>query len=132
MRKKVGAVDDMNAGSLKIKCLEGLSDKQCAEEVARHFTAISNEYKPVNLSALSAFLPALPPPQVQEHEVYANMLRMKSSKGTLPINIPAKLRKEVTVELVTPLTNIINTALATGQYPALWKREYVSPVPKVN
>ena len=32
---------------------------------------------------------------------------------------------------MTPLTNIINTALATGQYPAMWKREYVSPVPKV-
>ena len=43
------------------------------------------------------------------------MKKMTSSKGTLPINIPAKLRKEVMVELVTPLTNIINTALATGQ-----------------
>ena len=64
--------------------------------------------------------------------MYAKMKKMKSSKGTLPIDIPAKLRKEVTVELVPPLTNIINTALATGQYPALWKREYVSPVPKVN
>ena len=132
MCKKIGAVEDMNSGSLKIKCLERLSDKECAEEVARHFASISNEYEPVDLSALPAYLPALPPHQVQEHEVYAKMKKMKSSKGTLPIDIPAKLRKEVMVELVPPLTNIINTALATGQYPALWKREYVSPVPKVN
>ena len=31
-----------------------------------------------------------------------------------------------------PLTHIINTALATGHYPALWKREYVMPIPKVR
>ena len=60
------------------------------------------------------------------------MKQMKSTKGTLPIDIPSKLRKEVAVELVTPLTHIINTALATGQYPALWKREYVTPVPKIK
>ena len=36
------------------------------------------------------------------------------------------------MELTVPLTHIINTALATGQYPAPWKREYVSPVPKVK
>ena len=35
------------------------------------------------------------------------------------------------VELVTPLMDIINTALVTGQYPALWKCEYVTPVPMV-
>ena len=131
MCKKIGAVDEVNAGALKIKSLEGLNDKECAEAVAQHFAAISNEYEPVDLTALPAYLPALPPPQVEEFEVYQKMLKMKKSKGTLPIDIPAKLRKEVTVELVTPLTDIINTALATGQYPALWKREYVTPVPKV-
>ena len=31
-----------------------------------------------------------------------------------------------------PLTHIINTALATGHYPSLWKREYVTPIPKVK
>ena len=63
MCKKVGAADDMNSGSLKIKCLEGLSDKECAEEVVGHFASISNEYKPVNLCALPAYLPTLPPPR---------------------------------------------------------------------
>ena len=72
MCKKIGAVDDMNAGTLKIKSLEGLSDKECAEAVAQHFAAISNEYKPVDLCALPAYLPALPAPQVQEFEVYQN------------------------------------------------------------
>ena len=93
MCKKIGAVYKVNAGALKIKSLEGLNDKECTEAVAQHFAAISNEYEPVNLTALSAYLPALPPPQVEEFEVYQKMLRMKKSKGTLPIDIPAKLRK---------------------------------------
>ena len=60
MCKKVGAVDELNSGSLGIKSLTGLCDKQCAEEVAKHFAAVSNEYEPVNLSKLPAYLPSLP------------------------------------------------------------------------
>ena len=48
------------------------------------------------------------------------------------MDIPARLRKEVSVELCKPLTNIINSCLAEGVYPALWKREWVSPIPKVK
>ena len=61
MCKKIGAVDELNDGALKIKCLDGLNDGECAEAVARHFAAISNEYEPVDLTVLPAFLPALPP-----------------------------------------------------------------------
>ena len=132
MCKKIGAIDPLCQDELRVKCLEGKNDKECAEAVASHFAAVSNEYEPVDLSALPAFLPALPPPQVEEYMVYEKMKIMKNTKGTLPLDIPSKLRKEVTVELVTPLTHIINTALATGQYPALWKKEYVTPVPKVK
>ena len=132
MCKKIGAVDDINDGALKIQCLDGLSDRESAEAVAQHFAAISNEYKPVDLTVLPAFLPALPPMQFEEYEVYEKLKLLKTTKTTLPIDIPGKLRKEVAVELTAPLTHIINTAMATGHYPALWKREYVSPVPKIK
>ena len=42
---------------------------------------------------LPAFLPALPPEQFEEHEVYEKLRRLKCTKGTLPIDIPGKLRK---------------------------------------
>ena len=132
MCKKIGAVDDISDGALKIQCLDGLSDRESAEAVAQHFAAISNEYEPVDLTVLPAFLPALPPVQFEEYEVYKKLKQLKCTKGTLPIDIPGKLRKEVSVELTAPLTHIINTAMATGHYPALWKREYVSPVPKIK
>ena len=59
----------MNDCALKIKCLDGLTDGACAEAVAQHFATISNEYEPVNLAALPAFLPSLPPFQVEEYKV---------------------------------------------------------------
>jgi hypothetical protein len=85
----------------------------------------------VDLSKLPAYLPSLPPPQVEEYMVHAKLLKVKSTKSTLPIDLRNKLRKEVSVELVKPLTNIINACLTQGRWPVLWKREWVCPVPKV-
>ena len=93
---------------------------------------MSNLYEPVNLEKLPAFLPSLPSPQVDEYDVYLKLKKLNNTKGTLPIDLPNKLRNEIMVELAAPLTNIINTCLTSGSYPALWKREWVTPVPKIN
>ena len=130
MCKRVGAVDQMNAGELFVKCLAGLSDKESAEAVGQHFAAISAEHSPVDPDQLPAFLPALPPPQVTEWEVHAKLAKLKNTRTTLDIDIENKLRKEVSVELVTPLTDIINKALTQQRWPAIWKIEQVSPTPK--
>jgi hypothetical protein len=110
MCRRIGTGDEMNA-ELRIKCQEGLSNKECAEEIAQFLSAVSHEYEPIDLTKLK---------------------RLNNTKSTLPIDIPARLRKEVAVELARPLTDIINSCLAEGVYPALWKREWVSPIPKVK
>ena len=116
---------------LHIECLSGLSDQQCADAVGQGFAAVSNQYEPLDRTKLPAYLPSLPPPQVEEYQVYHKLMKVKSTKSTLPIDLPNKLRKEVTVELVKPLTNIINACLKQGRWPALWKREWICPVPKI-
>ena len=88
MCKKIGAVSDQNQGDLKIKTLEGLSDKECANAVAQHFASVSNLYEPVNLEKLPAFLPSLPSPQVDEYDVYLKLKKLNNTKGTLPIDLP--------------------------------------------
>ena len=85
----------------------------------------------MDTSKLPAYLPFLPPPQVEVHQVYAKLLKAKSTKSPLPIDLPNKLRKEVAVELAKPLASIINACLTQGKWPSLWKREWVCPVPKV-
>ena len=128
--KQIGGLNPTGNGELEIECLNGKTNEECAEEVAKSFASVSNEYQPVDLSRLPAFLPCLPPPQVTQLQVYNKLLKLKNTRSTLPIDLPNRLRKEVSVELSEPLTYIINTSLREQRFPALWKIETVSPVPK--
>ena len=77
-------------------------------------------------------MPAQKAPQVQEYEVYCKLRKLNNTKSTYDIDIPNKLRNEFAVELTTPLTDIINTSLNEQLYPTLWKKETVTPAPKVT
>ena len=131
MSRRIGTWDELS-GKRKIKLQEGLSKQECAEEIGQFLAAVSNKYEPMNLEKLPSYLPSLPPPQVEQFEVYQKLLGLNNTKSTLPSDIPAKLRKEVSVELAVPLTHVINSCLAHGVYPDQWKREWVSPIPKVK
>ena len=89
MAKKIGAVDKMSQGNVRVEALAGLSNKESAQLIAEHFAAISNQYKPVDLTQLPSYLPAKPPPQVDEYQVYLKL------KSTLPIDIPENLNKKI-------------------------------------
>ena len=132
MAKKIGAVKEPNGGEIQVESLSNLTNKECAEKIAQHFSAVSNEYQPINYSLLPCYLPAPPPPQVEEYDVYNRINRIKKRKSTLPIDIPEKLRNECAVFLAAPLTIIINSSLKESVFPALWKSEWVTPAPKIS
>ena len=132
MAKKIGAVNNSNDNELKVESLAGLGDDVCAERIAQHFASVSQEYLPIDVSALPAFLPAPKPPQVDELEVFERLKKLKKTKSTQPIDLPYKLRKEFSPELAAPLADIINSSLQQHVYPTLWKQEWVTPVPKVT
>ena len=132
MARKIGAVDKSSNGDIKIEALSNFSNSESAQIIAEHFSAVSNEYAPVTAEQLPCYLPAQMPPQVSEHEVYARMMRLKKTRSTLPIDIPEKLRREVSLHLAAPLTNIYNDCLIHSVYPSLWKNEWVTPAPKVT
>ena len=50
MMKRLGGLDQMNRGRLEIKSLKGLTDKECAEEIARSFASVSQEYSELDRS----------------------------------------------------------------------------------
>ena len=129
MAKKIGAVNNTGLDA-EIESLSHLSKKECANKIAEHFSEISNEYSPIDHAQLPCYLPALPPPQVDEMDVFKKMKQIKKTKSTLPIDIPAQLRDVCAIHLAAPLTTIINNSLISGIYPALWKNEWVTPAPK--
>ena len=89
--KKVGGMK-VQSKKMFISSLDGKSDKQCAEAIGLEYLAISQEYSPVDLASLPAYLPAQLPPQVEEREVYEQIIKLKKTKSTFPINLPEKLR----------------------------------------
>ena len=132
MAKKIGAINDVNGGDIKVESLSHLTNKECADKIAQHFAAVSNEYLPIDNTQLPCYLPAPPPPQVKEIDVYQRIIRIKKTKSTLPIDIPDPLRKECAADLAGPLATIINNSLTQSVYPALWKHEWITPAPKVS
>ena len=132
MAKKIGAVNDINGSDIKVESLSHLSNKECADVIAQHFSSVSNEYHPIDYTQLPCYLPAPPPPQVNEFDVYMRINRIKKTKSTLPIDIPDQLRKKCSHFLAAPLTSIINDSLTQSVYPTLWKQEWVTPAPKIS
>ena len=64
--------------------------------------------------------------------MFLKIQNQKKTKSTLPVDIPDNLRKEAAICLAEPLTDIYNTCLRQGIFPKLWKKEYVTPVPKLK
>ena len=131
MAKRIGAVNQKDEDDLKVEVLAGLSEEESAEQIAQHFAAISQEYHPLDTSALPSFLPALPPPKINELQVYEKLEKLKKTKSTQPIDLPYILRKEFSPELAAPVADIFNSCLEQHKFPSLWKQEWVTPVPKI-
>ena len=62
MAKRIGAGGKASSGDIHIEYLEGLSEQEQVDAVADSFAAVSQEYEPVNILLLPAYLPDLPPP----------------------------------------------------------------------
>ena len=117
MAKKIGVNDQMSKDEIQVESLAGLENVKCAQIIAEHFAAISNQYSPIDTSQLPCYLPAQQPPQVDEYEVYLRLSRLRKTKSTLPLDIPEKLRRECSPFLAKPLSSIINNSLTQSQYP---------------
>ena len=91
MLKKLGGEQQKVSGKLEIECLKDKSDQEGAEAVAREFARVSQEYKPIRLEELPAYLPAKAPEQVNIFQVLSKIKSVKRTKSTLPIDLPDKL-----------------------------------------
>ena len=131
MAKKLGTGNPTNDGDIVVEEISEYDNYEAAQKIGEHFAKISNEYQPIDNTQLPCYLPAPEPPQVTEYDVYLRLRKIKKTKSTLPIDIPDRVRKECEVLLAEPLTIIFNNCLQTGEYPTLWKQEWVTPAPKI-
>ena len=130
--KQLSGGNQMTREKLSIRELDGLSDKECAEAVAQSFAAVSQEYEILDRTKLPSFLPAGRPEKVNVFQVLDKIKSIGHTKSTLPLDLPDRLRKECALDLAEPMTDIINSCLLDGRFPKMWRREWVTPVPKAK
>ena len=104
---------------------QNLSAAQSAEIIAQHFSQISQEYSPLNLSSL--------PPNVQQYlsntdqglvpilstrDVENRIIKAKKPNGLVPGDMPKKLVKYCPSLLAPPVRIIFNKITESAQYPS--------------
>ena len=118
----------------------GISPKEAAEEIAKHFSSISKEYPPLDVNTLpervrgkilneNAMKEA---PKIEPFQVYEKFLKRKNKITSVPGDMPSKIKKEFGPELASPVADIYTAINKTGEYPRQWKKEYVTPIPKTS
>ena len=130
MMKRLGGLEQMSRGRISIESLEGLTDLECAEAIGQSFASVCQEYSALDRTQLPAFLPAGRPEEVNIFQVISKIKKLGKTKSTQPIDIPDMLQVKCAVDLAEPLTDIFNSCLRAGSFPAMWRQEWCTPVPK--
>ena len=117
-----------------------LSAVQIAEELAIHFSAISQQFEPLKIENLPPYVKAIlqtaetdqTKPRLEEWQVYHRLCSAKKPNSSVPGDLPVKLLKEFLPEVVKPITLIYNRITNSGMYPRQWTVEYQISIPKVT
>ena len=117
-----------------------LDDEQAAEALADHFSSISQEFQPIDVTQ---FPPNLRDeltrgseekniPVLEEYEVFDKITRAKKPHSTVEGDLKRELVKECSVELAAPITLIYNKITESKEFPRSWVKEQQTPIPKVH
>ena len=118
---------------INVSELDGIYDKLQAEIIADHYAVISNQYEPIRNEDFEEYMDfsSITPVIVEPEKIKKIINKMNHKAATVEGDLPIRLIKEFKEELSLPLSHLINSCMATGIYPNLWKIENVTPVPKV-
>ena len=130
--KKITKMSEDN-DTPEVEDLKSLPDMEQAEIIAESFGKISNEYEPLDWSAIR-----LPPLRSEDYlkitpsEVLEVLKSMNANKAVPKNDISTKIFKAFADQLCGPIAMLINDAILTGYWPEFLKVEIVTPVPKVK
>ena len=136
MGAQPGDCSDSQAFTLPEYQQLNLTDQQCAEKIAAHFAAISQEYSPLNINLLpervrTRLSDNTNPPIITEYDCYLKLRKAKKPKSVIPGDLPSPIIKEFLVELAKPYSELFNKILRTASWPQQFKVEHVTPIPKI-
>ena len=118
---------------------ENKSDFETSNLLCDFFSAISNEYRALDVNDLPDRVKShlntieqLEIPQFGEEQVLLQLNKMKIPSSMVPNDLPPRVLKNVLEELTCPLTILINACLRDGVFPQSFKTETTICIPKTN
>ena len=130
--KRICSYDQEKFDPLVCNEIELLSKEEQVEKIADHFCAVRQKFTALKTSAIE--IPSFDKntiPQFSELEVEKKLKEINPRKSVPEGDIPPNIIKQFAEQFKVPLTDIINSSIKQGIWPAKWKQEYVTPVPKV-
>ena len=129
--KRMSSHNSAKNEECEILSLVGLPNQTQAEVIADEFSAVSNLYEPLNKDDISTQSKnEKPVPIMTPYFVHQRIKKLKNNSSTLKGDLPAKVIKMFGYEISFPLSNIFIRCCKSGEYPNIWKKEIVTPVPK--
>ena len=116
---------------------ENLSVEEQLERFGDYFSAVSQEFPPLELGQLSDFtrkkLSDIRPsdiPKVEEYEIHRIIEQLKRKKSSVPGDMPPRLFYEASVGLAVPGARMMNKIAQTGIWPEQLRTEWGVPLEK--
>ena len=110
------SVDKIPNFDVKSLCTEGITDLQAAEECADYFSAISDEFVPLDMSNIPSTY-SLPLQRVSRDEITARLKSFKKPRSMVPGDIFPQLVNNYAVCLSEPLGKIYSEVFVTFHWP---------------
>ena len=106
-----------------------LGDTKVAEELATHFNSISSEFGGLDRTQIPS-TESVSLPDLSIASVLTRLKAFKKPKSMVKGDIfPCLVNRNAHI-LAVPLSHIYNNITESGEWPAPWKVEYVTPIPK--
>ena len=107
-----------------------LTEEQQREKLADFFSAISQEFVPLDETDIPALDPDMTFETITENEIISALVAMKKPKSSISIDPPSSLIAACARGVAQPMANIVNAIMSGSGWPDLWKEEEVTAIPK--
>ena len=109
----------------------GATDKETAENLAAFFNGISSQYEPLRNDQIpTTYSEEIP--ELTVADVLKRIKEMRKPNSQVPGDVHPRVYELGAPHMASPITDIFNCILRTKEWPARWKIEYVTVIPKVK
>ena len=130
--KWISSLDQQKTEQIQVDEINHLSDVEQGEAIADSLSAISNQYSSLRTEDIVfESIPEDSHPQFTLVEVRRFLENIKTKKSTVLGDVPARIVKDCAEHLCIPMRDIINKSILTGKWASIYKKETITPIPKV-